>query len=156
MDHLQHAIENFKCGYNCAQSVFAAFGDVTQIPKDTALQLSSCYGGGISGTKSFCGVLSGALMVLGKCYGNSEQWTAEQKKEFYAEMRSFLDEFKNIYGTTDCSVLEDNAKNFVGEDDEEFFKQKPCSVYVQSSVKLIDQYLAEHPSKSIINKGEIL
>lgn len=145
MEHETQAFKNFSSGYSCAQSVFSAFGDVTEIPEDLALKISSCYGGGISGTKGFCGVLSGALMVLGTLYGNSELWTPQQKKEYYAMIREFLDDFEAKYGSTDCSALEDNAKNFVKEEDDELFQKKPCAIYVQKTVELLDQFINDHP-----------
>ncbi|MBQ3141799.1 MAG: C_GCAxxG_C_C family protein, partial [Clostridia bacterium] len=47
MDHVQKARELFVEGYNCAQAVFAAFCDVTGMDFNTALKLSSSFGGGM-------------------------------------------------------------------------------------------------------------
>ena len=47
MEHSKKAYELFMAGYNCSQSVFAAFCDVTGVDEDTALRLSSSFGGGI-------------------------------------------------------------------------------------------------------------
>ena len=38
---------NFKEGYNCSQAVFAAFSEEVGLPRQTALQLASGFGGGI-------------------------------------------------------------------------------------------------------------
>ena len=37
----------FKEGYNCSQSVFAAFSDLYGIDEELALKLSSSFGGGL-------------------------------------------------------------------------------------------------------------
>ena len=47
MDHGKLAEENFRKGYNCAQSVLLAFGDVTGLDDRTAAMLTSSFGGGL-------------------------------------------------------------------------------------------------------------
>ena len=47
MDHVKRAEELFHEGYNCAQSVFAAFCDTLGFDFETALKLSSSFGGGM-------------------------------------------------------------------------------------------------------------
>jgi C_GCAxxG_C_C family probable redox protein len=69
MNHSEKAVENFKTGCNCAQSVFVAFTDVTGLDRETAMKFASGFGGGMGGMKEVCGVLSGAFMVLGAAKG---------------------------------------------------------------------------------------
>ena len=45
MNHAELAKEYFLKGYNCAQAVFVAFCDVTGMSEETALRLSSSFGG---------------------------------------------------------------------------------------------------------------
>ena len=45
----EKAVNNFKTGYNCAQSVFLAFAEDFGLDKGTALKLSSSFGGGGGG-----------------------------------------------------------------------------------------------------------
>ena len=47
INHEEKAHELFKQGYNCAQSVFAAFCDVTGIDFETAIKLTSGFGAGM-------------------------------------------------------------------------------------------------------------
>jgi uncharacterized protein YycO len=49
MDHSEAARALFGQGYNCAQAVFAAFCDETGMDMETALRLSSSFGGGMAG-----------------------------------------------------------------------------------------------------------
>jgi len=46
-DHTEKAVALFTQGYNCAQSVFVAFSDVTGMDEKLAKRLSSSFGGGI-------------------------------------------------------------------------------------------------------------
>lgn len=65
MDHATRARELFHNGYNCAQSVFVAFTDVTGMDEKTAARISSAFGGGMGRLREVCGALTAAFMVLG-------------------------------------------------------------------------------------------
>ena len=47
IDHSIRAGELFLAGYNCSQSVVAAFCDVTGLTEDFSAKLSSSFGGGM-------------------------------------------------------------------------------------------------------------
>ena len=146
-DHKQLAIDYFKQGYSCSQSVFAAFSDITGMSPEMSLKLSSSFGGGIGGMKETCGVVTGAFMVLGIRYGSAELLTPEDKKKFYAFVQTFSDEFNKSFGTLICRKLEEDAKseNFLtGEQDNEFYRKKPCAVYVEYAAELLDEYLGKY------------
>ncbi|MFA0815249.1 MAG: C-GCAxxG-C-C family protein [Anaerofustis sp.] len=144
MDHKQKAIDNFKKGFNCAQSVFVAFTDVTGMDEASAAKLSSSFGGGMGGMKEVCGVLSGAFMVLGIKYGFTEKSSPDEKKEHYARIKSFGDKFTEKYGSLVCRDLEgwSKADGFLkGEQNNEFYQKKPCAVYVEYAAELLDEFL---------------
>ena len=51
-----------KQNFNCAQSVLAAFGDLTGLDDETAKKIAGGLGGGMGGCRSeVCGALSGAI-----------------------------------------------------------------------------------------------
>ena len=47
-DRIQKAVELFKSGYNCSQSVVAAFADMYGFTQEQAVRMSASFGGGIS------------------------------------------------------------------------------------------------------------
>ena len=47
MTHAEKAEALFCEGYNCAQAVLLAFGDITGLDEKTAAMLSSSFGGGL-------------------------------------------------------------------------------------------------------------
>lgn len=57
--------ELFKCGYNCAQSVFAARAAKFGIDTDTALKLSAPLGAGVGRMREVCGAFAACAMLLG-------------------------------------------------------------------------------------------
>lgn len=62
------ALENFNKGYNCAQSIFMAYGDLFDIDIETRQNLTSGFGSGISGLGETCGTINSAVMILGLKY----------------------------------------------------------------------------------------
>ena len=46
-DRIQKAVELFKSGYNCSQSVVAAFADMYGFTQEQALRMAASFGGGI-------------------------------------------------------------------------------------------------------------
>ena len=54
----KRARELFKEGYNCAQSVFCAFADDLGMDFETALKLSSSFGGGMGRLREVCGAVT--------------------------------------------------------------------------------------------------
>ncbi len=149
MSHKESAIENYKKGCSCAQSVFCAFNDLTGLDSDTAVRLSSPFGGGIAGMQGICGVLTGAIMVLGLMDGFTCESSAEEKKAFYNIVQMFVDEFKDKFGSMDCSYLKVSAQETVDNAEEDmmdadgFYKMKPCATYVEYVCDLLDTYLKE-------------
>ena len=71
----------FKEGYNCSQSVFMAFCDEYDIDFETALKISSSFGGGMGRLREVSGAVTGMFMVAGIIYGYSELRTAEYYKK---------------------------------------------------------------------------
>ena len=64
-NHSDTARGLFEQGYNCAQSVFAAFCDETGMEKDVALRLSSSFGGGMGRLREVCGAVTAMFIEYG-------------------------------------------------------------------------------------------
>lgn len=54
-ERIEKAIELFKEGYNCSQSVVAAFADMYGLTPEQALKVSASFGGGIGRMRQTCG-----------------------------------------------------------------------------------------------------
>ena len=51
---VEQAVENFMQGYNCSQSVVAAFADLYGFTHEQALRMSASFGGGIGRMRQTC------------------------------------------------------------------------------------------------------
>lgn len=102
------ALEHFRNGYNCAQSVLSVLAPDLGLDQDTAMKLSSPFGSGIAYMQETCGAVTGALMAIGLKYGKGEHGTPEDKERAYDFSRHFLTEFKHLHGSVCCRTLMDN------------------------------------------------
>ena len=72
-DRIQKAVELFKSGYNCSQSVVAAFADMYGFTQEQALRMSASFGGGIGRMRETWSCLrhvSGGRLG-NRCYGSN-------------------------------------------------------------------------------------
>ena len=63
-ERVAKAVELFKGGYNCSQSVVAAFADIYGFSNSQAMMISSGFGAGIAKTRQMCGAVSGTVMLF--------------------------------------------------------------------------------------------
>ena len=58
-ERIARAVAYFKEGYNCSQSVVAAFADLYGFTHEQALHISASFGGGIGRMRLTCGAVCG-------------------------------------------------------------------------------------------------
>jgi C_GCAxxG_C_C family probable redox protein len=97
------AIKAFNEGANCAQSVVLAFAGDFNLDRDTALALSRGFGSGMA-VGGPCGVLSGAVIVIGLSTGIGAN-NNDAKPKAYAMVKEFTTWFKSQVGSTLCRDL---------------------------------------------------
>ena len=148
-DHTELASQYFASGMNCAQSVFAAFADVTGFDIDTAMKLSSSFGAGMGRMREVCGACSSMFMVAGLLYGLGEGFTDGDKAEHYRRIQHLAEQFKEKHGTIVCrELLKGLAVTSVPEPErrtEEYYKVRPCIRFVHTAAEILDRYIAENP-----------
>ena len=144
------AVEYFKEGYNCAQAVFAAFADKYGIDKNTALRLSSSFGGGIGRMREICGAASGMFMVAGLETGAVDGADRDGKAENYKKVRELAERFKDQTGSLICRELlgldesEKNAETHVPEArTTAYFEKRPCAEIVRIAAEILTQEFGE-------------
>jgi C_GCAxxG_C_C family probable redox protein len=104
MDKKEIAKEFFSEGFNCSQSVIAAFSEKYDLPKETALKIACGFGGGMRNGE-VCGAASGAIMVIGLHCGHSSADDSERKTYCYEKTKEFTSAFKNKNKSIVCRDL---------------------------------------------------
>ncbi len=105
MSRVEDAVQCFNNGFNCSQAVFAAHSDQLGLDKETALKISSPFGGGIGRMAETCGAVTGAYMLIGLKHGKYLAEDNEGKEKSYSMVREFNERFKELHGTICCRDL---------------------------------------------------
>ncbi|EDR97497.1 C-GCAxxG-C-C family protein [Anaerostipes caccae] len=103
--YAQKAMNLFKEGYNCSQSVFLAFKDLYGIDRHTALKLSSSFGGGMGRLREVCGSVSGMFLTAGILYGYDSPKDRSSKTEHYKRIQELARSFEELNGSIVCREL---------------------------------------------------
>jgi C_GCAxxG_C_C family probable redox protein len=150
-NHSVLAKELFTEGYNCSQSVFAAFCDETGMDLDTALKLSSSFGGGMGRLREVCGAVSAMFMAAGILYGYSDPSDKNAKAEHYELVQSLAMKFREENGSIICRELlglPDGEDSPIPEGrTADYYARRPCSELVEHSAKIVDEYIQNNPPK---------
>lgn len=145
IDHGTLAEQNFRSGYNCAQSVLLAFYDVTGLDDKTAAMLASSFGAGMGRMREVCGAVSGAAMVLGLVKGNSDPDDREAKSAHYARVREFAERFTEHNGSIICRELLSGVQTAEGGDPEArtdaYYQKRPCAALCRCAAEILQTML---------------
>ena len=151
MNRREKAINYFKEGYNCSQSVVMAFRDVLTIDANELCRIASPFGGGISRMRETCGAVTGMVLVLGNLIGYDTPEMGEKKHELYQETQEILKIFENKYGSLTCRKLlnldtkHDDPKP--SERDHSFFMNRPCPELIGGAVEILETFLVKNGFK---------
>ena len=151
MTRREAAMENFRKGYNCSQSIVLAFEDMLPVDKNLLSKLSSSFGGGMGRLREVCGSVSGMFMVAGLLYGYEGPETGEVKAEHYARIQELAHRFEEKHGSIVCrellnlSVRHDQpvpeARTY------EYYKKRPCPELIGDAAEILEQFIKENPVK---------
>ena len=145
MTHPDKAEKLFLSGYNCSQSVFAAFCDVTGMDETAALKLSSSFGGGIGRMRGICGACTGMYMAVGLLYGCSDPNDGDAKSAHYALIQRMTAMFRERFGTVSCRELLGDTGNDSSPvsppRDRKFYESRPCLACIRAAAEITDQII---------------
>lgn len=147
MTHADKAKKLFLDGYNCSQAVVGAFADELGLSHDTAMMISSSFGGGMGRLREVCGTVTGAFMVLGLMYGYTNPKDNKSKSEHYKRIQLFADKFKELNGSIICRELlglsEIKSEPNPEIRTEQYYKKRPCAELCYLSAEIIEKYFVK-------------
>ena len=140
------AVSLFKEGFNCSQSVVAAYADLYGFTREQALKMSASFGGGIGRMRQTCGAACGLFMLAGLETGCTEGHNREGKEANYILVQALAEEFRKRNGSLICSQLlgldKDAATPATPEArTNEYYKKRPCVKMVEEAAKIWGEYL---------------
>lgn len=142
---IDNAVNYFKQGYNCSQSVVAAFADLYGLKQDLALKVASSFGGGIGRMRETCGAACGLFMLIGLDCGSTDGKDNSSKSHNYAMVQKYAQQFKEQNGSIICAELLGLKERPISPQAEtrtkEYYKKRPCVEMVRCAAKLFREYL---------------
>lgn len=147
-ERAQRAGEYFKAGYNCAQAVVMAYNDIMGMDLEMVAKLAAPFGGGMGRMREVCGTVSGMTMLAGYIQPSADPKNLEERKNNYALVQHFAEQFRNENGDIVCRrllglepIVERNETAMPSERTPEYYKKRPCSEYVECAARIVGEYL---------------
>lgn len=145
-ERVKRAVALFRQGYNCSQSVCAAFADMYGYTEEQALRMSASFGGGIGRMRMTCGAACGMFVLAGLETGCTDGADKDGKEANYRLVQQLAEEFAKRNGSLICAeLLGLNGKkhdNPVPEArTEAYYKKRPCIQTIEEAARIWAEYL---------------
>ncbi len=140
----------FLKGYNCSQSVVAAFAPQLGLTEEPALRLSAGFGAGIGRMREVCGAFCGVVTVLSMVYADPTD--PKDKSRMYALVQQAAEQYRaRNGGSIICRELLAKAGaapaggTAAEERTAEYYKKRPCPELCRICADLCAEFIAAHP-----------
>ena len=145
-ERIEMAVSLFKEGFNCSQSVVAAFADMYGFTREQALKMSASFGGGIGRMRETCGAACGLFLLAGLETGATEGADREGKAANYALVQELAEVFKERNGALKCADLLGLSKKepVVSTPEartDQYYAKRPCVKMVEEAARIWCEYL---------------
>ncbi|MDO4164436.1 MAG: C-GCAxxG-C-C family protein [Bacteroides sp.] len=144
-DRVARAVELFKSGYNCSQSVVAAYADLYGFTEEQALRMSASFGGGIGRMRMTCGAACGVFLLAGLETGAVDGKDREGKAANYALVQQLAEEFRKRNGSVICAELlglkKPEGSAIPEARTEQYYAKRPCPKIIEEAATIWKEYL---------------
>ena len=142
----EKALDYFERHFHCSQAILAAYADECGLTEEQALKLGGCFGSGMR-KGEVCGACTGALMVLGALYGQSDEAdlrTRELSNKVNDEMMERFAERAGSYlcnKILGCDVSTEEGARYARENG--LFKEQ-CPKIVAAAADVLEEIITEN------------
>ena len=147
-ERVERACAYFKEGYNCAQAVAMAYSDIMDMRVEEVAKITAPFGGGMGRMREVCGTVSGMTILAGFIQPSSDHKNLEERKNNYALVQHFAEQFRKENGDIVCRrllglepIAERNETAMPSERTPEYYKKRPCSEYVGCAARIVGEHL---------------
>ena len=156
---IRKAEELFMQGFNCSQSVVAAFADIYGYTEEQALRMSAGFGGGIGRLRLSCGAFNALALLAGLDCGSVTPGDREGKSYNYKVVQELAARFKEEHGSLICAELlklrqtpsvggkAEQLSYLASERTAEYYKTRPCVKQIISAARIYSEYLEQKNSR---------
>ena len=145
-ERIQKAVNFFKEGYNCSQSVVAAYADLYGFTHEQALHMVASFGGGIGRMRETCGAACGMFLLAGLERCALEGADRGAKAANYALVQELADKFRKETGALRCADLLGLSKKepIVSTPEArtpQYYAKRPCVRMVETAARIFGEFL---------------
>ena len=143
---MKRAEELFMQGFNCAQSVAAAFADVYGYTEEQMLRVSAGFGAGIGRMRMSCGAFNALALLAGLENGSVTPGDQQGKSQNYKLVQELAARFQEEHGSLICAELLELKRGTplsyeASERTAEYYQKRPCVRQIISAARIYGEYL---------------
>ena len=166
-ERIARAVEYFHQGFNCAQSVCAAFADLYGFTEEQAMRMAASFGGGIGRMRETCGAACGMFLLAGLECGATRGDDRDGKAHNYAVVQQLAAAFRQRNGSLVCAELlglrpmgSAPSTTVLGDTTPEertqaYYAKRPCAQMVEEAARIFAEYYeAEREAAPIMRNEE--
>jgi C_GCAxxG_C_C family probable redox protein len=138
------AIEAFRSGLNCSQSVLFAYTDDLNLDKKAALSIACGFGAGMGRLQETCGAVTGSFMVLSVYTCNKYTENADRKNTSYELIRDFNEMFTAMHDSAkcrdiiNCNLLTEEGRKYAADNN---VFATICEKCITDSIEILDELM---------------
>lgn len=145
-ERIEKAVALFKEGYNCSQSVVAAFADLYGFTPEQAFRMAASFGGGIGRMRETCGAACGMFLLAGLERSAVSGADREGKAANYALVQELAARFKAESGSLRCADLlglseKDPIVSTPEARTRQYYAKRPCAKMVETAAAIWGEFL---------------
>lgn len=145
-ERVQKAVSLFKEGYNCSQSVVAAYADMYGFTREQSLHMAASFGGGIGRMRETCGAACGMFLLAGLERCAIEGADRAGKAANYVLVQELAAKFKAECGSMRCADLLGLSKKepIVSVPEARtpsYYAKRPCPKMIETAARIWGDFL---------------
>jgi len=131
-DRVQKAAELHKKGYNCAQAVACAYGDMVGADEKELFRTMEGFGLGMGDMKCTCGAVSAMVALAGMKNSDVNLEAPKTKGATYRQARELTAKFRDMNGSVICAELKGVETGT---------PLRSCPGCIEDACKIVEEYL---------------
>jgi len=150
----EQAVEYFKGGYNCSQSVAMAYADLYSVDIETIKMLASPFGAGMGRMREVCGAVTGMFLILGMERPLTEPNDKTTKAAVYSSVQRTALNFKEKMGSYICADLLKIGRHpqdpTPDDRNSEYYAKRPCAYCVAVAAEMLGKELQANKIHNLV------
>ena len=145
MNRYEQAAAYHHKGFNCCQSVLAAYADLTGLSEQASFDLGGGFGAGAQ-TGELCGAITGAILTLGMLTPVDAEGPVGSKRRTGKLAKEFQKRFQEKFGDLRCHPLLKREIQATEETPaaQELDLTNRCDILIVSAVEIIEEMRGEN------------